>query len=229
MSEKAANVTTASSTIPKPAPGFVVLMAALLGSLVWASWPSLAEMYQIWSDDPRYSHGFLVPLFALFLLYHRRALLLNATTTAESSKSKAAWWLGLPLIVVGAALKLIGGKYFIAWIDGISLLPLLAGVSVVLGGLPALRWSWLSIAFLFFMIPLPFRVESALGPMLQHVATLASTYILQTCGLPAQAEQNVISLEDVKIGVVEACNGTIEIGASPSGGGRFVMVFPGEA
>jgi len=29
--------------------------------------------------------------------------------------------------------------------------------------------------------------------------------------------------------VVEACNGTIEIGASPSGGGRFVMVFPGEA
>ncbi len=28
--------------------------------------------------------------------------------------------------------------------------------------------------------------------------------------------------------VVEACRGTIEIGKSPSGGGRFVMVFPGE-
>jgi signal transduction histidine kinase len=27
--------------------------------------------------------------------------------------------------------------------------------------------------------------------------------------------------------VVEACRGSIEIGASPSGGGRFVMVFPG--
>jgi two-component system sensor histidine kinase HydH len=27
--------------------------------------------------------------------------------------------------------------------------------------------------------------------------------------------------------VVEACRGTIEIGTSPSGGGRFVMVFPG--
>ena len=31
--------------------------------------------------------------------------------------------------------------------------------------------------------------------------------ILQTFGLPAQAEGNVINLEDVKIGVVEACNG----------------------
>jgi two-component system sensor histidine kinase HydH len=29
--------------------------------------------------------------------------------------------------------------------------------------------------------------------------------------------------------VVEACHGSIEIGSSPGGGGRFVMVFPSSA
>src|SRR5262249_36552352 len=61
--------------------------------------------------------------------------------------------------------------------------------------------------FLFFMVPLPYRVEMALGYPLQRIATLSSTYALQTVGLPALAEGNVILLEGYKIGVVEACNG----------------------
>lgn len=210
MSEAKATVNEADSTptprIPRPSAGMSVLIAAVLGAVLWTSWTSLVDMYQIWSDDPRYSHGFLVPLFSLFLLYHRRDLLIKAAAQ-PATKSSAVWWLGLPLIAVGGVLKLIGGMFFIAWFDGISLLPMLAGAAVLLGGIPALRWCWPSIAFLFFMIPLPFRVENALGPVLQRIATLASTYILQTCGLPAQAEQNVINLEDFKIGVVEACNG----------------------
>jgi len=104
-------------------------------------------------------------------------------------------------------LKLIGGRYFITWLDGISLLPTLAGVCLVLGGSKGLRWAWPAIGFLFFMVPLPHRIENAIGPQLQRLATVVSTYILQTFGLPAQAEGNVINLEDVQIGVVEACNG----------------------
>jgi exosortase len=64
-----------------------------------------------------------------------------------------------------------------------------------------------SIAYLFFMIPLPYRVEMALGYPLQRIATLASNYALQTMGLPAVAEGHIILLGDARIGVVEACNG----------------------
>ena len=43
---------------------------------------------------------------------------------------------------------------------------------------------------------------------LQHLATVLSTYTLQTLGLPAQAEGNIIVLDEATIGVVvEACNG----------------------
>jgi exosortase len=180
-----------------------VRMMALLGlvfaSLAWASWPALADMARTWSDDTRYSHGFLVVPFAIYLLWHRRGLLAGGGTSAS-------WW-GVPLLLIGAALKLAGARYFMPWLDGISLLPTLAGIALAIGGRAALRWAWPAIGFLFFMVPLPHRVENAVGPPLQRLATLASTYLLQTCGLPAQADGNVINLEDVRIGVVEACNG----------------------
>jgi hypothetical protein len=57
------------------------------------------------------------------------------------------------------------------------------------------------------MIPLPFRVEGPLAYPLQRVATLVSTYVLQTLGFVAFAEGNVIPLGAVQIGVVESCSG----------------------
>ena len=47
----------------------------------------------------------------------------------------------------------------------------------------------------------------ALARPLQHFATVASTYLLQTLGLSAVSEGNVILIGDVKLGVVEACSG----------------------
>jgi exosortase len=42
---------------------------------------------------------------------------------------------------------------------------------------------------------------------LQRLATVAATYALQTLGRPAIAEGNVIIVNEVRIGVIEACNG----------------------
>ena len=188
---------TTESTAIKPDPLRLALLGVALVAVAWASWVSFADMEQTWSEDSRYSHGFLVPIFALFLLWHRRAMLVGAPGS----------WLSIPFLLAGSALKVLGARYFVVWLDGVSLLPTLAGLTLALGGRPALRWAWPSIAFLFFMVPLPARVEWAVGPPLQRIATIVSTFILQTFGLPAHAEGNVINLEDVKIGVVEACNG----------------------
>src|SRR5262249_35865348 len=83
----------------------------------------------------------------------------------------------------------------------------LAGVTWCLGGWPLLRMAAPAIAFLGFMLPLPHRVEVALGLPLQKIATLASTYLLQMFGFTAAAEGNVIVLNDVRLGIVDACSG----------------------
>jgi exosortase len=177
----------------------VATLLLLLGCLFWAQWPVLAEMADRWSTDPRYAHGYFVPIFSLVLLWMRRGRL-------EGVKPSPSIW-GLGLVGLGAAIELLGASISQGSVLGLALLPYLAGVALLLGGWRVLEWAWPSIAFLAFMIPLPWRVENALGPPLQHVATTASTYLLQTLGFMAFDEGFVIQLNDARIGVVDACSG----------------------
>lgn len=174
-------------------------LALLLCCLLWSHWPAISTMQKRWSGDPRYAHGYLVPVFATALLWMRRARLRGL------APNPSAW--GLALLSLGAILQLTGGYYRIEWLEGMAILPCVGGTCVLLGGWQFLAWAWPSIAFLAFMVPLPWRLETALGPPLQSLATTASTYVLQTLGFFAFAEGNVIRLNDARIGVVEACSG----------------------
>ncbi len=187
---------TRRRVIPWP---LITSLAVLAVGLLWTFWPVLVAMAQRWSKDPRYAHGYLVPLFSLALLWMRRSRMPGEEVRASSR--------GLAFIALGAVILLAGGYFRQGSIEGVALLPFLAGVAVVLGGWQALRWSWPSIIFLIFMIPLPWRIENLLGPPLQGLATFVSTFMLQTLGFMAYAEGNVIQLSEGKIGVVEACSG----------------------
>jgi exosortase len=176
------------------------VLGTLLGaSLLWSTWPAWCAMAERWSTDSRYAHGYLIPAFAVVLLWLRRERLAGVAL-------QPSWW-GLPLILAGVGLQLAGGYLFFEWFEDAAVLPLLAGLCVLLGGRRAWRWAWPAIGFLVFMLPLPFRLEGMLSHPLQRVGTLASTYALQTLGLPAIAEGNIIHINDVVIGVEEVCSG----------------------
>jgi exosortase len=177
----------------------VASLILLGGCVLWAQWPSLTAMADRWARDPRYAHGYFVPMFALALLWMRRDRLKGVQLRGSN--------VGLAFLGLGAVVQLVRGYYRLESLEGLALLPDLCGLCVLLGGWRALQWAWPSIAFLAFMIPLPWRVESALGPPLQFLATTASTYVLQTLGFMAFAEGFVIHLNEATIGVVEACSG----------------------
>jgi exosortase len=173
---------------------------AVLGlGVLWAYAPTLTGLAERWSQDPQYSHGYVVPVFALVVLWDR-------WRRSPCGPLQPTWW-GLALLVAGAGLRLAGAYFFFNWFDALSLLPTLAGVSLLLGGWPVFARAWPAIAFLAFMIPPPFQVEILLALPLQRLATQASTYALQTLGLPAVAQGNVIVIDDLKLGVLEACSG----------------------
>jgi exosortase len=168
-------------------------------ALLWSYWTTLVALAERWSADPQYSHGFLVPIFAAVVLWSRKERL-----------AQAAWapsLFGLPLLLAGTALRLFAIRRDLDALDAFSLLPTLTGLVLLVGGRDLLRWSWPALAFLLFMIPLPFFVDTALAHPLRRLATLMSTYVLQTFGYPAIAEGNIILIGQVKLGVVEACSG----------------------
>ncbi len=193
------DTTTASPSLALPWRRLIV-PAAMAAVLFWAFVPTLAELAHRWSSDPQYSHGYLVPAFALALLWLRRER--SAALTVDGG----SWW-GLVFVAIGTAIRFAGDYLYLDWLDAASLLPCLFGLVHLMGGKAALGWVWPAIAFLAFMIPLPFRLEIALAHPLQRVATIASTYALQTIGLPALAEGNTILINETRIGVVEACSG----------------------
>jgi exosortase len=78
---------------------------------------------------------------------------------------------------------------------------------LLVGGWSVVRWSWPALALLAFMMPLPHFVEVALAQPLRRLATGMSTYSLQALGFPAVSEGNVILIDDIELGVAEACSG----------------------
>jgi exosortase len=174
-------------------------LLAGLGATLWAFWTTLGEAAQRWAHDPQYSHGYLVPAFAGLLLWLRRGRLDRAALAPS-------WW-GLAVLLAGVAARLAGTWFSLDWLEGVALLPCVAGAWLAAGGRAAWRWAWPAVLFLGFMIPLPHRVAVAAAEPLQHLATVASCFALQTLGLPAVPEGNVILLNDARIGIVEACSG----------------------
>jgi exosortase len=154
-----------------------------------------------WSVEANYSHGFLVPFISGWLLWHRRELI------ASVSSPFSARWLGVVLLLLSVLVRLFAAYFGFILAEPLAFILCIAGATALIGGLAALRWAWPAIAFLVFMIPLPGALGSRLGGPLQHLATLGSTYVLQTLGIPAVASGNLICLTHGRIGVAEACNG----------------------
>src|SRR6516225_308804 len=167
--------------------------------LIWAYWTSLSEMAWRWSHDPQYAHGYLVPGFAAALLWLRRDRLATGRLTPS--------WIGVPVLACGIGIRLYGAYFHYIWLDAVSFLPCLAGLWLLIGGRTGWRWGWPAVAFLGFMVPLPYGFSLTMAGPLQRLATVSSTFLLQTFGMPAVADGNVILLNEVEVNVVEACSG----------------------
>jgi exosortase len=188
--------------------------APVVAALAWAYADSFQKLVQLWIAEPDYNHGFLVPLFSVYLLWHRRKLI-------NRPALRGSWW-GAVLLVMAAAMRWISAYFFYPTLDVPSLIPCLAGIVLLVGGWTALSWSWPSLVFLVFMMPLPAGIAGLFSHRLQRIATLCSTWLLQLFGVPAVSYGNVIRLSNGELGIVEACSGlrmlmlflAISVGAS---------------
>lgn len=176
----------------------LTILIALLAVVIWSYWNTLVWVAGFW-EDPLYSHGWLVPLFTLALLWLRREPFVAASNVAR--------WCGLALIGATLGLRLLATHYAWETIDAFSLVPAIAGVFLLVGGWQLIRWAGPAILFLVFMFPLPIVLRTNILGRLQRVATVASTYALQTLGVPAIRDGNRISIGDLQLGVVDACAG----------------------
>ncbi|MFG0255221.1 MAG: exosortase/archaeosortase family protein [Rhodopirellula sp. JB053] len=171
----------------------------LLAVFLYAYWPTLAWMEETWNREPDYSHGYLVPLLAIMMLWQR----IHKFPGVRSTPS----YTGTLLIFTAIAMRFAGRMLYMDFLDGYSMLPMIAGIVWVLLGWEAMKWAMPAIVFLFFMIPLPYQAETLLSWKLQGIATGLSTTLLRVAGQPAVAEGHVIWISDQRLLVEQACSG----------------------
>jgi exosortase len=178
---------------------FLVVSIALL--LAYAA--EFAWFWEIWSSDPNYSHGYFVIPVALWILSRR----LKDTEKESWSRGSWPWHPGWLILIAVLVARAFFHQHGYRWSDSATLIPVIACLVLTLGGWELLRRVWPAVVFLFFMMPLPNKVNDLLAQPLQSIATHASVSLLKDSGLWVLNEGNVIYLGKEPIFVAEACNG----------------------
>jgi exosortase len=184
-------ITTRTGTV-----GSLLLLSALVLVLYGRVIGSMALQ---WWSDPNYGHGFLVPVFAAYILWRARSRRHKVPIHTSN-------W-GLPIMLFAIALLILGtlgSEHFTA---RISLLFLLGGIVVFLFGWHVLRSVAFPIGYLVFMIPLPAIIYYQLTFPLQLLASRLGANGLVALGVPTVRGGNLLILPNVTLEVVEACSG----------------------
>jgi exosortase len=159
----------------------------------------LGNMALQWWSDPNYGHGFLVPVFAAYILWRERSR--RRAVPIQSNN----WGLLIMLFAIGLLiLGTLGSEHFTA---RISMLFLISGIIVFLVGWRALRSVAFPMGYLVLMIPLPAIVYYQLTFPLQLLASRLGANGLVALGVPTVREGNLLILPNVTLEVVEACSG----------------------
>jgi exosortase len=159
----------------------------------------ITKLVYDWYTIPDYSHGFLVPFFALFLLWDKRKTLRN--TPVQQS------WCGIPLVVFAIVVLILGVYGVELFTARISFVFLLAGLIWTLFGSLMLRELRFPLLVLVLAIPFPTILFNQITFPLQLFASRIASDILPLLGVPVLLEGNVIQLPVMKLEVAEACSG----------------------
>jgi len=159
----------------------------------------LAKLIADWWNIPDYSHGFLVPLFALYLIWEKRAKLL--------ATSIAPVWSGVGVMALALIVLLLGVYGSELFLSRISLVILLAGLVLCFGGHLLLRELRFALLVLVMAIPLPSIIYNQITFPLQIFASKVASNLLPLFNVPVLREGNVIELPLMRLEVIEACSG----------------------
>jgi exosortase len=159
----------------------------------------LAKLVMTWWLDPDFSHGFLVPIFAAYLVWAKRETLLKTVLTPT--------WSGIAVVVLGLAVLLLGVFGAELFLSRVSLVILLAGLVLCFGGWQLLKELRFALLILLLAIPIPAIIFNEITLPLQIVASKLASALLPLFGVPVLREGNVIQLPAMRLEVAEACSG----------------------
>jgi exosortase len=152
-----------------------------------------------WRDLPDFSHGFLIPFFAAFLVWDKRNKLRSLPVQPS--------WTGISLVALGLFELLLGVLGADLFLQRTSFVLLVAGIIWTLLGRAFLSELKFVLFVILLAIPLPTIVFNQITFPLQIEASTLASQLLQLVGVPVLRDGNIIQLPAMPLEVAEACSG----------------------
>jgi len=162
--------------------------------------PTFVDLFMgLWQSDEQ-MHGPIILAVCLYLFWSLRHTVQDAPVAPRPA---IAW----PLIGIGLVAYILGRSQDIILFELGSLLWILPALLLLQRGTAALKACWFPIFFLFFMIPLPGMVVSALTMPMKTFVSWATEHILYALGYPISRNGVILYLGQYQLLVADACAG----------------------
>lgn len=174
---------------------FLAVIATILGYLYADSLRFLGEA---WLEDNN-SHGPFIPLISLYMVWMRWG-------RVQSIEPYGLWW-GVPIVVVGLFVYAVGQFAAMYAVVHLSFWLVILGMLTCTIGLSGIWQLAFPLCYLLAAIPPPTFLQYELSSRLQLWSSALGIGFLQSIGVMAFRDGNVIDLGKIQLQVVEACSG----------------------
>lgn len=179
---------------------------------------TIGHLIHDWSNDPDFSHGFLIPFVTLYMIWTCKNKL--SDTTIKSANT------GLIIVMTGMLLHLLGNIGAELFTMRFSMVVTLAGTIVFLFGYQVFNIVAVPIAYLLMMIPIPAIIWNKLAFPLQTLAAKLSSITISLIGIPVYREGNILHLHNTSLEVIDACSGIRSLTSLLALTGAFAFLAP---
>jgi exosortase len=179
--------------------GTVALCAGLVTAAYWHSFTDI--YYGSTAPESLYSHALFIPVICLFFVWRQRTLLRLAPLQSSPL-------LGYPLLLGGCLMLLVGDFLGFMTVVHFSLLPVVCGLCFLMLGQRATFLLWFPLAFLFFMLPMPYSLVSVISFKSKMLATESAVFVGQLLTLNLVQDGSFVYLgSDDRLLVGDVCGG----------------------
>jgi exosortase len=177
--------------------GFAAVGLALVGVL--ATLDAWADIAEISYKDIEYSHIFLVPLVAAWMVWVRRMRIRHCKPIGTM--------LGPILVALGWIISSYGFYHRYQSLFHAGAVLVVVGCMVAILGKHLIFRFFPAIAVLIFLVPVPGELRQRIAVPLQTWTAQISTALFESVGVATERSGNMLILNGKEVTIAEQCNG----------------------
>ena len=170
----------------------------------------------VWTEE-QYSHGAVIPLIFLWLLWRNRELI-------EAAPTRPDLVYGPLCLLVALVMLVVGRRGALPFFETLAQVPYILGLALTLKGRLAASYLRFPLFFLLFMVPLPGIVMYAMTAALKEWNAYMAVEFLYHLGYPVARDGVVIVIDNYRLFLADACAGINSIYALSAIGLLFIYL-----